>query len=102
MSAEDPTEAKTPSPKPIPENKTAEKVAMETRRLRGYLTTFRHRVEALESLETLAQSLIAEPPLGMVGVDAYERRLNSWRLLLTYAIAEINRTREALAQQVPP
>jgi hypothetical protein len=104
MSDEDPTEAKTPLPKPkeIPENKTAEKIVMEGRRMRGYLAAFKQRAETLESLEKLVRELIVQQPLGMVGVDAYERRLEQWRGRLTQAIAATNRARDELAQKTPP
>jgi predicted RNase H-like nuclease (RuvC/YqgF family) len=97
----DPKEAKAPSPKPIPENKTVEKLAMENRRLRTYVTVFQSRVMWLESLETLCRQLIAESPLGMVDVDAYERRLKSWGDRLTRAIAEADRTRKELEAKTP-
>lgn len=102
MSDEDPSEAKKPAPKPIPENKTEEKILMEGRRMRGYLTAFKNRVKALEALEVVARDLILEPPLGMVGVDAYDRRLKLWRERLAHAIAEVNRTRDAIAEKEGP
>jgi len=91
-----------PEPKPIPENKTDEKIVMEGRRMRGYIAAFKQRAETLEALEKLARELIIQQPLGMVGVDAYERRLQNWRDRLTQAIAEINTARDALAQKSQP
>ena len=90
-----------PKPKEIPENKTQEKIVMEGRRMRGYLTAFKNRCKALEALEILARDLIAEKPLGFVGVDAYERRLSQWRERLASAIREVNRTRDALEAKTP-
>lgn len=91
-----------PKPKEIPENKTTEKIVMEGRRMRGYITAFKHRAESLERLEEAVLALITEPPLGMVGVDAYERTLTRWRTRLIEAIAAVNRARDALAEKTPP
>lgn len=90
MIEQDPAAAMKPDPKPIPENKTQEKILSESRRLHAYITAFRLRAQAFEALDTLARQLIAEPPLGMVGVDAYERRLANWKERLIQAVVEVN------------
>lgn len=84
-------------PEPIPENKTAEKIVMEGRRMRGYLTAFKHRADALEGLEKTVRGMLLEKSEAPAHVQ-----LGYWRSRLQEAITQVARTREALEAKSKP
>jgi hypothetical protein len=84
------------SPAPLaPENRTAEKQAQEMRRLRGYIAALKSAVECRAQLETLCRRIVSLPPLGMVGIDPYERRLEIITRELNAALAAVDAAKQA-------
>jgi hypothetical protein len=65
------------------------------------VAAFRLLADRTNELRMVARKIVAAEPLGMVGVDAYERRLLNWRMDLKTALDRIAEAEKRTEEKGP-